>query len=1106
MNTEEQRVLNIKVKYEDAVYGIVRYKEKITELKAAEKTLKEEFKKGKVSYNEYVTQMAAAGEVVKEYKENIRGLSKEVQNNLKQEKEQEGSLRSLRAELSNCVKEYDSLSRAERESAKGRALADHINAISDELKEAEESTSRFYRSVGSYEDSIKNALGLNNKFADSLLNISKGGGGMSGVFTQAKASASAFGKTLMGLMTNPVFAALAGIVGAGAAFKWFYDYNKGIEEATRLTHEFLGLSGNELKGLRSEIQATADMFGKDYLEVLKSVDNLMSQYGISAQEALKAINDGFVAGADLSGNMLSQLQQYSATFHDAGIGASELVAILSQTRSGIFSDKGMDLIQTASKKIREMSTATASSLDAIGISSKQVEADLRSGAKSTFDIIQEISTKLKDLPQDSKEVGAVLKDVFGKQGAAGGLKMIESLSTMTKKIEDVKAITGEYGKEQERLLEANAELNKSVAALFDVSDKGFSEMLLGAKRFVVEGLTEVLKGVIKTVNYFIDLYNNSVLVRGGIEGIVISFKATWNAAKLLFGLIIDQIKGSARAFRELAGIIEGVLTFSPDKITKSFDGLMSAIGKTAKEMVTDFKDFGKSNANAFADGFNNTIKGKLDYISAPDGSGDRGNSPQSTVNYQGGELSGISPKNGSGSKTGGNSAAEMKKKELEEVRKAEDLMMQLLTQTAEQKRIAIQKGYDRQIEDLKNKLATEKNLTETAQKAINSQIESLESLKAKELAALSDDELRRKVDTEQKRIALILDTVQKGSQEEYDLKLQLLNNKEQLDIEQAKRDYQNEDERQQMILAILKNYQFQRETLEQDFHNQQLENIAEQIHKEYAVRIATESDEMEKLRLKIEEARAIRDEARQMEGESDQDWAIRKAELDDAVLAADSAYTEKDKELAKAREEFKAQELAANKNVVQGMVGIFDALGKSNKEFAKLSKVLALGEIAINTGTAIAKGVSQAQSVPYPANLVAIATTVATVLSNIATAISTVQSAKFAHGGDVTGPGTESSDSIPAMLSNGESVMTAQATRMFAPVLSAFNQIGGGLPITGGSSAQPIVIEKGNNVGLDILSEAVAKGMAMAPRPIVSVEEIRDVDKRLDVLEDISTI
>ena len=56
-----------------------------------------------------------------------------------------------------------------------------------------------------------------------------------------------------------------------------------------------------------------------------------------------------------------------------------------------------------------------------------------------------------------------------------------------------------------------------------------------------------------------------------------------------------------------------------------------------------------------------------------------------------------------------------------------------------------------------------------------------------------------------------------------------------------------------------------------------------------------------------------------------------------------------------------------------------------------MSKTLALAEIAINTGKAIAAGVAQAQSVPFPANIAAIATTVTTILANIATAINTVK-------------------------------------------------------------------------------------------------------------------
>lgn len=104
----------------------------------------------------------------------------------------------------------------------------------------------------------------------------------------------------------------------------------------------------------------------------------------------------------------------------------------------------------------------------------------------------------------------------------------------------------------------------------------------------------------------------------------------------------------------------------------------------------------------------------------------------------------------------------------------------------------------------------------------------------------------------------------------------------------------------------------------------------------------------------------------------------------------------------------------------------------------------------------------------------------------------------FSTGGYVQGSGTGTSDSIPARLSNGESVMTAKATSMFSPILSAFNQLGGGVPIvvSGGQS----------QIGMDMLAAAVARGFTMAPRPVVSVEEITETMNRIETIDNLSKL
>lgn len=176
------------------------------------------------------------------------------------------------------------------------------------------------------------------------------------------------------------------------------------------------------------------------------------------------------------------------------------------------------------------------------------------------------------------------------------------------------------------------------------------------------------------------------------------------------------------------------------------------------------------------------------------------------------------------------------------------------------------------------------------------------------------------------------------------------------------------------------------------------------------------------------------------------------------------------------------------------LIGLLGELGEENKAFAMASKVLALAEIAINTGTAIAKMVS-AEAGKGIAGIVTTATGIANILANITAAIKTVKSAKFATGGDVVGAGTGTSDSIPAMLSNGESVLTANATSMFAPLLSTFNQMGGGVPIYGQQAGSQAM-------GEDMLARAFAKGVANLS-PVVSVEEITRVTNRVKVLENL---
>lgn len=1127
---EEEHILNIKVSYDKAVEGIRAYRAEIEALKQREKSLSDELENGTVTRQEYDKEVEIGKVAQKNYRDEIRTLQKEIQNNIRQQQQQEGSLKQLRAELSNATKAYDEMSRTEREGAKGKELQEHIKAITKELKGAEEETDRFYRNVGNYRNSIVEAITGNNQFASSLANLmQEGGGTLGGMFQTAITSVKSFGAALMGLMANPAFLGIAGIAGVGVAFKWFFDYNQGIAEATRLTHEFTGLTGDELVSVRNEIQAIADTMGKDYKDTLSTVDALMANYGLTAQQSMKVVEDGFASGADLSGDMLSKIQQYAPTFHDAGISADQMVAILQQTRSGIFSEKGLDIITMASKRIREMSTGTRSALEGIGIDVNKVQDDLASGARSTFDVVQEISTKMKNFGADSQQVGSVLKDVFGRQGADAGIKLIEQLDTMSTSLEEVKKQTGEWGKDQEEDIKAVAELNGAWSALFDLTDNGWEMMIDKVEDFARESLTSVLKGIIGLVNWFVRLYNNAVIVRAGVQSMVAQFKILWSAAKLVINLIVDGFKGIGRgielfvnttrsAFKAVSGsaqgfgkILSGIAHLSLSEIKEgmadvqksvvggfrsALSGLTSTIRRQGGEVLGDLAKFGRESWSAYEDAFRSAAKGGLKELTIQAGVSGTTAEPEKMGILGGTTVSkGSGGTNAKGGKTGATGAkSDLSKDEEEQVRKAEEALLQLIEDNTTRQRALLNQRYEEQMADLKKSLAEKGKHTAKAEEAIRVQMVALEKQHAIDLNKLNLQSVKERVEMENKKYAYLIEATAKGTREMYDLQVAKMENDKALAEAELTASITDEQQRHDMMLALEASYQAKAEALRAKYLKQEREEQQKAITEQFAgdVTNATQQgDELGALQIKLDQKKAMMDAANTAEYESEQ---AKNA----AILQASNEYYAAQEELSNKRRDVEVANSEAIGQAVGALGGMMEAFGEKNKTLTALSKVLALAQIAIASGVAIAEGVKQAQSVPFPKNIAAIATTVATILANITSAIKTVKGAKMATGGVVRGQGTGTSDQVPIQASNGESVMTAAATSMFSPALSALNQLGGGVPIVVQSPAQ--------QQGEEFLAAAVAKGMRLAPRPVVTVEEINRVQKRVDVIERIGGI
>lgn len=1037
VSEDKQQILDIKVKYEDAIYGIIRYKEKIDQLKQSIKDLQQQEKDKTITTNEMKVQTEAINATIKEYKYNVRTLQKEIQNNVRTENEQEGSLKQLRAQLSNATKAYDEMSRAERDSSKGQEMQEHIQDLIEELKEAEEATGRFQRSVGSYYDSMMKA-------ADDLQNTDFFGfdvvddTGIGKVMEMGKSvedlkvKFGALKNTALSLLTNPYFLAMAGVAGVGMAFKWWYDYNKGLMEATRLTQQFTGLTGDEMKSVRNEVLAVSNTFGLEFTETMQSANTMSKAFGISVSESLKIMQDGLVSGANANGEFLDTIKEYPRYFKEAGLNAEEMVAISTQaTKEGIFSDKGVDTIKEGNLRLREMTTATAAALDGIGISSKQVQKDLQDGSKTTFHVMQEVANKLKELPQSSAAVGSAIADIFGGPGEDAGLAYIEMLGDIELDMNKVKAKSGDLAKAQEDELNATKELQDAMASLFDYTGGGFETMKAQLSTIAKKSLTAVIKGVVQAINYFIDWYNESLLLRGAINALGTSYRLMWNAIRLVCNLAIDAFKRMGFAAKGMLDILEGIVTFDLSKAQKGFKEMFDISG-TIKEAWHDIKNAGIEIGNSFVDGFENTVNGRLQHLKLDSVDGGATSSEPVSGNK------GTTPAaKGSTAKTKAQRAKEKAeaKAEAERRKKQEKELQEAIA--------LIQYQYNEKVMDAKKRY----------------------------LAGMYDNERDYSNDLEQLEkdmVARSLDAYvaawQIGAEKAQEMQAKLL------DI---------------MIKA------------KEDLKNQAKE-IVDELNKEFenAEKARRDADIMnggtgeEDDAAKLERYKAFL----QSKMDAYKDYAAVQEQLQKDLSDAEVKEQE---EANKKKAALTEEQLKMMSDMIQtmgdGLSEFFESEDKSLHSFLKSMLISILDAIEIAVNAYFAQILAKEIASKSWGGVASAAALMALVKAAFAGAKALVKG--FSTGGYVQGAGTGTSDSIPARLSNGESVMTAKATSMFSPILSAFNQLGGGVPI--------VVNNGGSNIGMDMLAAAVARGYQMAPQPVVSVEEINRTQRRVKTIENI---
>lgn len=730
-------------------------------------------------------------------------------------------------------------------------------------------------------------LGVNESFGESLTNLKTKGSVMDGL----KGKISSFGTALMGLLANPYVLALLGIAGVAAGFKWWWDYNEGLEEASKKTTQFTGKTGDEMKATRSAIQATADAYGKDFEEVLKATNALAKQMGVDFDVALKLVQDGFIAGADANGEYLDTLKEYPAYVHEAGISADQLIAILAQaSKMGVFSDKAIDSIKEGNLRLREMTKGTAEALRNIGIDAAEVQKKLADGSITTWEVMKMVSEKLSQYPASAQEVGTAIADIFGGAGEDAGYQYLAMLKDMDTNLDNVKKKGNALADVEARQLELNTKLAETVAAMFDQTDGGFQRMNAEIKAVCTEGLLVMVESIMDIYNWFVRIYNAFPPLRLGIQSLIAYYKLLGNVA-------VGVFKGIVNGFKSTGELIEAVVTGQWSKIgdivKKGFAGSWEVVKQTGKDI-----------ADAYIDGWNEGMDGgNLKEAKLP--------TRKTTTAVVGG---GDDNKGGGGKATdpfaaenakNAKEAAKEAKETLKLLAEIDEAKISLMRESHAKEILIIQLNYRKKIEAIVGNGKNEQEMRLLLLKQMNDAIAKSDEEYYKEMAKINLDN----------RLA----AAKEGSKEEMELKIALLVQQYNAEIKEAEKTGAD-------VALITAKYEKEKAAIKTDYANKQSDAIAQRYADEASQRDAAMVLELAK------EEREYGEKLKAAKGNAEAIERI-KAEHQDKVSSIEERYARQTAQAAiKALEEqLKTEDLSAEERLK-----LEQALAKAKADQEKL--------------------------------------------------------------------------------------------------------------------------------------------------------------------------
>lgn len=221
---------------------------------------------------------------------------------------------------------------------------------------------------------------------------------------------------------------------------WSNNFGENVSDVAdmmaRVKQQMQGISDVDLKNVTEDLLTLRDTFGMDENETLRGAQQLMKQFGISAQEAFDLMATGAQNGLNKSDELGDNISEYSGKFKQAGYSAEEYFQLMQNGLDGgaYNLDKVNDAINEVTTRLVDGNIEKA--LDSFDTKTQDVFKAWQEGRKTQKDVVNAI---VEDISKTTNQQEKLNKTAvaFGTMGEDFNAGFIQSLTTVGNKYKDV---------------------------------------------------------------------------------------------------------------------------------------------------------------------------------------------------------------------------------------------------------------------------------------------------------------------------------------------------------------------------------------------------------------------------------------------------------------------------------------------------------------------------------------------------------------------------------------------------------------------------------------------------------------------------------------------